>query len=517
MRWSTMRGNRLRVAALVVVSAVVVLGASVVLPRFVTELGFIVVPLFLVAVLALGALFVVPVEVVPAVALTIFALVPPRILPQDGPLNALPLTTIVLGVWAFRRIVLGQGNGSPVGTGPSRAIAHAPWPVGQPASQPAAQPFKLGAVVCGALFFLWGVLSVFRSPDLQTSLGWLISFTAGALLPLAVGPARREAEHIQRAWLVLGGWLGAYAVVEAALRTNLLWGAVYNLIGLPDGQHWAVYRAGASFGHPLLAALFFAVALSLAVGSWLTTHSHWTLAAAIFSGLGLAVTVSRGAMLAGAIAATFAYLAALFIRGEKRWSRFAAAGGLAVVGVIGITQFDAFSARDTSAEGALSTGARDLALWVALQAGHLTGWIGSGTGTSGITGRLFTDVVIENSLLQLLIGVGIPGLLLFALLVGSAFFHALSHRAVGAAAGMLAFAMCISSFNALDGIRAMHLLLGCLLILTLNPPSSGEILPGDPSVRTRARPRARAASAGVTASTSTAATAPSASVVDRRS
>jgi polysaccharide biosynthesis protein PslJ len=469
MRFSTMRGNRLRVAALVAVAALVVLAASVILPRFVTQLGFIVVPLFLVAVAALATLFVVPVEVVPAVALSIFALVPPRILPQDGPLNALPLTTIVLVVWAVRRIVLGQGNGPQWAAGPRSA-----------------EPFKTAAVVFGLLFFVWAAFSILRSPDSQTSLGWLISFTAGALLPLAVGTARREAELIQRAWLVLGGWLGAYAVLEAVLRTNLLWGTVYNLIGLPNAQHWAVYRAGASFGHPLLAALFFAVALALAVGSWLTTRSRWTLAAAIFSGLGLAVTVSRGAMLAGAVAAAFAYFAALLIRGEKRWSRFAYAAGLAVVGVVGIIQFDAFSARDTSAEGELSTGARDLAWWVALQAGHLTGWIGSGTGTSGITGRLFTDVVIENSLLQLLIGVGIPGLLLFALLLGSAFFHALSNRAVGAAAGLLAFAICISSFNALDGVRSMHLLLGCLLILTLNPSAPVGFVPADAAAGSRA-------------------------------
>ena len=467
MRWSTMRGNRLRVAALVLASALVVLAGSVVLPRFATDLGFIVVPLFLFAVLALGTLFLVPVEVIPAVALTIFVLVPPRVLPQDGPLGALPLTTIVLVVWAFRRIVLDQGNGTRIGNAEGTFTA----------GPPTTAPFKTAAVVSGGLFFVWAVISIFRSPDMQTSLGWLISFTAGALLPLLVGNARREAAHLHRAWMILGGWLGAYALVEAILHTNLLWGTLYNLIGLPNAQHWAVYRAGASFGHPLLAALFFAVAVALAVGTWLSTRSAWALAAAVFSGLGLAVTVSRGAMLAGAIAAAFAYLAALLVRGEKRWSRFAAGAGLAIVGVVGIIQFDAFSARDTSAEGALSTGARDLAWWVALQAGHLTNWIGSGTGTSGITGRLFTDVVIESSLLQLLIGVGIPGLLLFALMVGSAFFHALSVRAVGAAAGMLAFAICISSFNALDGVRSMHLLLGCLFIMTLSPPAAPSMPP----------------------------------------
>jgi hypothetical protein len=416
------------------------------------------------------------------VALTIFALVPPRVLPQDGPLGALPLTTIVLVVWAFRRIVLDQGNETRIGGGTEMSttalstgapVSTAPGNV----TNAPATPFKTAAVMFGGLFFVWALVSIFRSPDMQTSLGWLISFTAGALLPLVVGSARREAAHLQRAWMVLGGWLGAYALVEAILHANLLWGTLYNLIGLPNAQHWAVYRAGASFGHPLLAALFFAVAVSLAIGAWLTTRSAWALAAAVFSGLGLAVTVSRGAMLAGAVGAAFAYLAALLIRGEKRWSRFAAGAGLAIVGVVGILQFDAFAARDTSAEGELSTGARDLAWWVAIQAGHLTNWIGSGTGTSGITGRRFTDVVIESSLLQLLIGIGIPGLLLFALMIGAAFFHALSLRAVGAAAGILAFSICISSFNALDGVRSMHLLLGCLFILTLNPPTTPSLQP----------------------------------------
>lgn len=462
-------------AVLVAGSALFVLAAAYVLPRFVADLGFIVVPLVLVAFAALLALFVVPVEHLPALSLILYALIPPRILPQDGPLGALPLTTIVLAVWGFRRLILRQGDGGDPAPPGERLLARMRFRGAgmRPGEQPA--PFKAAAVVFGIAFFLWAVVSLLRTPDLQTSLGWLISFSAGALLPLLVTSARREAELLRRAWLVLAGWLGAYAAVEAALRFNPLWGTVYNVLGLPNAQHWAVYRASASFGHPLFAALFFGVACTLAIGNWLTSRSKGALAIGVFSGLGLVATVSRGAMLGAAIALAFAYIAALLLRGQKRWGRFAAVGVIAVVGVIGLFQFDAFSARNDSSEAQLSSGARDLALWVSLRAADLTGWIGSGTGTSGITGRLFADVVIENSLLQLLIGVGIPGLILFSLILGCAFLHALSRGAIGPAAALLAYAVCISTFNALDAVRPMHLLLGCLLILTLNPPDRGPL------------------------------------------
>ncbi|HYI34707.1 MAG TPA: O-antigen ligase family protein [Glaciibacter sp.] len=465
-------GPRTRRALLVVIGAVMVLGAAYMLPRFVADFGFIVVPLVIVGFLALLALFVVPVDVLPALALTLYVLIPPRVLPQDGPLGALPLTSIVLVVWGFRRLILSEGN--PERTDQERKPA----------------PFKLAALLFGLAFFVWAALSLLRTPDVQTSLGWLISFTAGALLPLAIGSATKEAAGIRDMWLLLGGWLGAYAVVEAVVRINPLWGTLYDALGLPDAQHWAVYRASASFGHPLFAALFFAVACTLAIGNWLTSRSKGAMAAAVFSGLGLVATISRGALLGAAIAVAFAYIAALLIRGEKRWGRFGFIGLAAVIAVIGLFQFDAFAARSDSREGQLSSGARDTALWVTFRAADLTSWFGSGAGTSGITGRLFADVVIESALLQLVIGLGLPGLILFSLILASAFLHALSQGAVGPAAALLTYAICISTFNALDAVRPMHLLLGCLLILTLNPP--GDDSPVEPDLTPAARKVSRA-------------------------
>ncbi|SEN40335.1 O-antigen ligase family protein [Cryobacterium luteum] len=456
--FTTLRQRRTPII-LVALAGLFVIVASLVLPRFVTDLGIIVLPLTLLAFIAVVTLFLVPAHILPAVALATFALIPARVLPQDGPIGALPLTTMIIVVWAVRRLL------------PAKADARPAAP---------AAPFRSATRYFALLFLVWTLFTLVRSTDLQASLGWMISFSAAVLLPLCIGTSTREAYWIRRTWLLLGACLGAYALVEGVLRFNPLWGTLFSMLGLTDHQHWSVYRADASFGHPLFAGLFFAVACALAIGVWLRENSKPALVAAVFSGLGLVATVSRGAILSAAIAIAFAYAVSLVMRGEKRWGKFALLAALMIVAVIALFQFDAFTARNSSIEAELSSQARDLGVWVSLQAANFTGWIGSGPGTSGITGRLFNEVTIENSLLQLLISIGLPGLALFLLMIGSAVAHALSRRMVGAAAALVAYTVCIAGFNAIDALRPMHLLLGCLLILALNPTRADAAPPLDP-------------------------------------
>ncbi|TFD59099.1 hypothetical protein E3T39_12155 [Cryobacterium suzukii] len=456
---STMLRLRRTPIILVAFAALFVIVASLVLPRFVTELGIIVLPLTLLAFVAVVTLFLLPAHILPAVALATFALIPARILPQDGPIGALPLTTMIIVVWAVRRLLTGTAD---------RQSTAAP------------APFRSATRYFALLFLAWSLFALVRSTDVQASLGWIISFSAGALLPLAIATATREAHWIRQVWLVLGATLGAYALIEGALRANPVWGTLFSALGLSDSQHWSVYRATASFGHPLFAGLFLAVACALAIGVWLRENSKPALLAAVFSGLGLVATVSRGAILSAAIAIAFAYAVSLVLRGDKRWGKLTLLAVLMVVAVVGLFQFDAFTARNNSLEAELSSQARDLGVWVSIQAANFTGWIGSGPGTSGITGRLFDDVTIENSLLQLLISIGLPGVALFLLTIGSAIAHALSRRAVGAAAALVAYTVCIAGFNAIDALRPMHLLLGCLLLLALNPTRADAAPPLEP-------------------------------------
>ena len=237
---------------LVALAALFVIAASLVLPHFVTGLGIIVLPLALLAFVVVVTLFLVPAHILPAVALAAFALIPARILPQDGPIGALPLTTMIIVVWAVRRLL----------TDPADR---------QPSAAPA--PFRSATRYFALLFLAWSLFALVRSTDLQASLGWIISFSAGVLLPLAIVTASREAYWIRRVWLMLGATLGAYALIEGALRANPVWGTLFSVLGLSDSQHWSVYRATASFGHPLFAGLFFAVACALAIGVWLQENS----------------------------------------------------------------------------------------------------------------------------------------------------------------------------------------------------------------------------------------------------
>ena len=439
---------RIVTALIVVAGLAATLGVGYLAPRYADRIGPAVIPLVVLAMVGLVAMLVIPTRALPATALVIFVLVPARLLPQDGPLGALPLTTIVIVIWAIRRAIAPRSAARPSGIRPTT------W--------------RVATAVLAALFVAWSISVLIRSVDVQTSIGWLTSFTAGALLVAFVRNSRAEAEILQRTWLMLSGILGGYALIEAALRANPVWGTVYSVLGLTSSQHWSTYRSEASFGHPLFAALFFAVGCALAVGIWLSNGSRRVLAVAVLAGLGLVATVSRGALLGAVIAVAFAVLASMLLRGEKRWWRYV----LLVVGgslaVLVATQTGAFAERNDSMEGELSAQARDLGLYVAFRASELAGFLGTGPGTSGISGRAIYDVVIENSGLQLLISVGIPGVVLFLLLVAAGIGTALRRGAVGPAAGLVAYVIAISGFNAIDALRPMHLLLGCLLLMALN-------------------------------------------------
>ena len=454
----------------VVVGIVGVLAASALAPTYLTKFGFAVFPIGCAAFIALIALFVVPVQVLPSVGLVLFCLLPARILPQEGPLAALPVATIVLAIWALRRLLRMH---EPLADTALPTPAAFDTPV-HTTRVPTTRGFGLAltARISGIGFVLWSALVLTHSVQTQTSAGWLISFTAGAILPLVITEARAEARLLRQTWLILAAAFGCYALGEALLGSNPLWGRLYAVLGVTDSQHWSVYRAEASFGHPLIAALFFAVAAVLATTRWLTNRSRWPLVVAVISGLALIATVSRGPLLALAVTMGLAYLGVIALRGDKRWSRVAL---LAVIGAAGIAVLlsnAAFRERNSSTEAAVSSQARDIGIWVAVQAAKASDWLGTGPGTSGITGRLFDSVVIENSLLQLLISVGIPGVILFLGMIGCAVLAAFRRGDIAAGAALVVFTACITSFNAIDALRPLHLLLGCLLVLCLNgnPP-----------------------------------------------
>ena len=442
-------------ALAVAVAAVLVIAAFVAaaLPSALTSAV-----LLAVAVVGVSVLLAVPVHLLPAVALLVFAFVPMQLVPSEGIANVTRPAVLVLYVWVLRRLWTRGARG--------------------PSHHPAEHRFggRLAVYCLSGLLALWLVLCASRSLTPTTSTAWSAGFVVSFFLPLLVFDARREAQALRRALLWTGGVLGAYAVLEQALRSSPLFDAVYAAAGAAVSSPWAVYRSEASFGHPLFAGAFLAVPAVLGVSSWLGAGPRRDLVLGALSAAGVVMTVSRGSMFAVAAGVVLAALAALLVRPRASANR---AVGLVVIGAVAVAAlrlFQPLTQRAESKESGLSADVRTRAIDVTLDAAAQSNWLGSGPATSGVAGRRFSDIVIENSLLQLLISVGVPGLLLFLLLLGVLCLEALRRGDVPPAAAIVAYLVAITGFNSIDAVRGMHVVLGFLLLLALNGPG-GRSLP----------------------------------------
>lgn len=468
------RGVRRPVAVAVAgaaVAGVIVAGSTLGLLRFVDEPGM---PLALaLPLLAAGAVFVfaVPVHTLPAIALAIFALVPTRLIPNDGPFNAIPPIAALMAIWVLRRVVLGQHP--PTTDAPREREAFGA---------------RYAVYATAVLLFVWIAFGTVRAGG-DTSIGWSMSFVVSALLPLLVFDARREVALLRTVFLWCGAFLGAYAMVELLLGFSPLYSALSSLSGVTKEFGFSVYRAQASFPHPLFAGAFLTIPAALGIGDWLSNGRRRDLLFGVLAAGGVVATVSRSAILALAIAAVLGAILTPLVGGEGRWRRLGLYAILGTVGGIAVLNFGPLVERADSIESQLSASVRERAVDIALRASEFSGWLGTGPGTSGITGRLYEDLIIENSLLQLLISIGIPGLLCFLAYMATLALSSISHRDIGAAMAICAYLAAISGFNSIDALRNMHVLLGLLALLALNAPTRAPG-PLSPSALTSTRPSA---------------------------
>jgi polysaccharide biosynthesis protein PslJ len=449
-RWSAW--DRLRLPVLVIVAALAVAVGAATLPRVVEPSMTLAFALpFLAFAGVLG--FLLPVQTLPSVIVLVLALVPTRLIPNDGPFNALPPLAIVLGVWVFRRLILGQ---------------QAEETRDAPDTRPVAPRFAVCAI--GVLLAVWLVLSSALAGFGDTSIGWTTAFTASVLLPLLILDARAEARLLVKTLLVAGALAGSYLFVEMLLGFSPLYG------GATTEFIFSVYRARGAFAHPLFAAAFLTIPAALGIGQWLTSGRRWSLVAGGLAALGVVATVSRGSIAAIGVAVGFALLIGPLFIGWRHVRRWASLLVLSAIAAVIVLNFSPLAERAGSIESAISAQVRERALEVAGLAGAQSGWIGTGPGTSGETGRLFDDIVIENSLLQLLISIGIPGIVLFLAFIGALIWAAWANRNLAVSLAVVAYIVSISGFNSLDGVRSMHIVLGILVLLAVHalPPAPIE-------------------------------------------
>ncbi|MFD3442999.1 O-antigen ligase family protein [Microbacteriaceae bacterium 4G12] len=422
-------------------------------------------PLALAALFGIGLLFAVlrmPTYWLPSTALALYALVPQKLYTGLGIPEAINLGSFVLTVWAIRRALDTRTAGA-----------------GTTAHRPRVLMFVAVALIG------WLLMLLAFAGSAGASVGWVVSITLGALLPFFVPVERADALRLRATLSILGAVLGLAAVWEKVREANPLFDQLYRLVGYSNSQHWSVYRSEGSFGHPLYVATFLSVAAAVALASWLSSageRTRWLyLLAAAAAAAGLASTVSRGALIALVGGAIVAVLASVVFsrRGALLKAITIAAAGAAGWIFVGA---DLLSERTASSEAEQSGNARTAIIDVAIDTARRYDWIGAGPGASSEAADAAGSggLLVENSYLQLLISIGVPGLLLFAILMAGAAIVALRRRNIAALTALTVFLIGIFGYNAIDGLRTIHVFLGCILLFCLaatdrpdrNEPSS---------------------------------------------
>ncbi|MDT9593567.1 O-antigen ligase family protein [Nocardioides zeae] len=375
-----------------------------------------------------------------------YAFVPGALTSRIPLLDLIPAPAVILIVWLVRRSIADtkEPRASDVQSTRDRAVRVIVW-----------------------LLVAWALLLWFFYGGSGYGFSWILTFAASVLTCVTGRVGRPESESVRHAWMISGALLGAYAVLEFALRLNPVYGPLFRALGQPQPNDWSVYRAAASFPHPLTAAMFLGVAATLALVSWLVRRDGWYLAMAIPALAGLASTGSRASLAACAIGIAVGMM--LYAK-RGTGARFGRSVGLVVLaagGALFIFNFSGVGDRLASNEAARSTGARLDGLSVANAAAAHTNYIGSGPATSGETARLYSPLIVENSFFQALISLGLIGtaclVLLFLLLVKRA--HGSGDAA--AAAGAVTLAVALAGYNALDAVHSSHLLIGWAALMCL--------------------------------------------------
>lgn len=326
------------------------------------------------------------------------------------------------------------------------------------------------ALLLGCWCFLLSLVSVALVTSLQWTAALIISITMLCLAP----PDPDEVTRIKGTWVVVGALSGLYCFLEFALQMNPVYDLLYEMVGANPVQHWSVYRPSAGFGHPLYAGLFLSMASALALGEAVSGRKHRLAyaAAAVVCALATALTASRSALGALAVAAGMVLVLSIVGRGKLSPLTKTVFSGTVVVFMWAAYQLPSLQERLESEEAESSWEARAVLLRISLATADERWYLGSGPGSSAIAIERHNpqDYLLESSLLQLLVSLGILGLALFLLLIAVSFFRAARRGELGLVGLLVAFCVSTFSFNALDSNRVYLVPLGLALCMIWGVP-----------------------------------------------
>lgn len=326
-------------------------------------------------------------------------------------------------------------------------------------------------LVMPSVFMVWIVLSALTGSEIVASGGWVFAIFTGLVMFAMLPVDDLDADLLLRTWVVAACLLSLHVFVETILQADFVYGWFYEQLGVGSIQHWSTYRPEASFRHPLSAALFLSVAAMIAVGQAIRWSRGLYWPAALICSSAAVLTLSRGALIALLLGYIF-----IWIMWRPRhfpgfsWLRHISAAVVAL-GLTCIMSVGPLADRLASAEASRSTDTRLEVLKIAWSSAWAYGPLGAGPDRSQAASAPFnpSGIPIESSFLQLLISIGLVGLLLFVALMALVLIKAMRRGNLAASAGLLTFLIAIAFFNVLEQ-RESLIVLGGLLVLACSAP-----------------------------------------------
>lgn len=325
-------------------------------------------------------------------------------------------------------------------------------------------------IACATAICGWFAIETVLSLRPTLSVMWTLVFTV--TLPLA-GTAALIANDGTRAllirtWTAMSIVLGTFGTFEGLARWNPL-ARHFTIDGQPLVQKWSVYRIETTLGHPLVNAMFFATSAAVMTMLAIEKPTRSRVAAALLATSGLVFTASRTGVIGLSLGIGMALVAMTFSRrtpAPRKVLAIAAIAGALVV----VVQSPILKERDRSGEAQASSTYRSNVMHKALGAIVADHLLGSGPGTSQRrVDRTGTPLVVEDSLLQLGVSTGVPGVVLFLALITVVASSVLRRGRWESFAGLIACVVAATGFNAWDTVPETLTLLGLVVVLALAP------------------------------------------------
>jgi O-Antigen ligase len=331
---------------------------------------------------------------------------------------------------------------------------------------------RWGALCLGSWLLLAAAFATVHS---RSGFIWVIAALCSVVWPMVRGAKLPDPAQLKEVFLSLTSALAGFAIIEKfLLESNPIYGPLYVSGGDPIIQGHT-YRATTLLGHPLVNGAIFATAAVLAVDEALTRHAgRASLLRVLLLLSGLAATVSRGSTAAAVLGIG---LLILIRRGAMTSALRKVAVTLSMV-VAGVAFVGGLAARNSSIEGQRSTQVRTALVEETKRAlrGHELLGVGPGEvenyrqkfGLRHFDSReqATTNIALESTYAELLVGLGIPGVAFFLVVIVGAMTSALrSELLVGPGCALLTYALALGTFKT-EGHVQLLVVLGLLLSLT---------------------------------------------------